>query len=324
MLRAIILIALVGHAAAVNCVSDDTDGDAKVAALCDAIGGNAVTECYTLVPATGTTTRGCGGAAQCAESGCVICDTDDCNKKENILKCWVGTVTDGVLDGATKVCAPKDANCYSRSLTSDTTGATMDKGCGACAAAATKAGYTCAGDADCTVANDYGCNIPKISCFTSTGLLTRYTTTECVDADMLTCFTKTMDDKTVEFGCGKCTTGSGYTCGDDCGTIVAAGCNEPPHFQCLQKDDWKVTDTDTKASDCVTGDGASADSSTYTETSCSKIVKDDGTMKKACGACSASAVKGETCYQCDETGCNSASGLFSVLALSMAVIYQLA
>jgi len=329
-LRAIILIALVGHATAdIKCYDTTTSA---VDAAC------AADSCWTLVPTdTGKATqRGCGLEAVCTNANtgenagtCRVCTTDEtggCNAVENERKCYVGTVTDGVVAGAVEFCTPLEASCHSRSLKVPGTTVTVEKGCGACPTD-TDDKYDCTPvDAKTTCTKDSGCNVPIISCFTSTGALTRYTTEICPEAAMLTCFTRTKDDdKTVEFGCGKCdTSATGYTCGDDCGTIVAAGCNEPPRFQCLQKDNWNVTDTTTKATDCVTGDGAAKDSSLYTQTSCSKIVKDDGTINKACGACPSPAVDGQTCYQCDETGCNSASGLFSVLALSMAVIYQLA
>jgi len=324
MLRAIILIALVGHAAAtaVTCVTDALDAYGQTAVACPDVASAEETECWTLVPsaANAPTERGCGGDTECnaakttTPGTCTTCNTDACNKKPEQM-CWVGTVTDGVVDGATKACAaPADANCYSRSLNSDTTGATIDKGCGVCTAAATPLDYTCGTNANCATAADE-CNIPIQTCFTGTIAGDSAVSATC-NPGTLTCFTRTKDD-VASFGCGECKTADGYTCGAEanCKTITAKGCNEPPRFQCLQKDDWKVDDTTTVATDCA---------KLFTQTSCSKIVKDAGTINKACGACSAKAVKGETCYQCDETGCNSASGLFSVLALSMAVIYQLA
>jgi len=319
-LRAIILIALVGHAAAaaVTCVTDLLDADNEAAAACVNIDNAEVTECWTLFPTdSGTITRGCGGAAQCAESGCVICTGDACNLKESIKMCWVGTVIAGVVDGAAERCtAAGVTKCFTKPMT-DKTKETEKRGCGDCVA---ETGYTCstvAAEKECVAeADGEGCNIPIQTCFKGTITGDVENSGQCPGT--FTCFTRTKtDDKSVDYGCGECVKGTDYTCGAEanCKTITKDGCNEPPRFQCLQNADWKVDDTTTVATDCA---------KLFTQTSCSKIVKDDGTIKKACGACSDKAVKGETCYQCDETGCNSASGLFSVLALSMAVIYQLA
>jgi len=319
MLRAIILIALVGHAAAVavKCVTDDADADSQTAAACDNIDNAEVTECWTLFPTdSGTITRGCGGAAQCAEAGCEICTGDACNLKEKIKMCWVGTVIAGVVDGAAERCtAAGVTKCFTKPMT-DKTKETEKRGCGDCVA---ETGYTCstvAEEKECiSVHNGEGCNIPIQTCFKGTIAGDAADSEQC-NPGTLTCFTRTKAD-VASFGCGECATDNGYTCGAEanCKTITATGCNEPPRFQCLVKDDWKVNDTTTVATDC---------DKLFTETSCTKIVKDDGTINKACGKCPSPAVADQECYECEGAGCNSASGLFSVLALSIAVIYQLA